>query len=484
MHAINICYSIIFLPLITSLFCQIFSEKILPFSIALITCITIFAALLFIYPTIQSQEIIANDFNFSKIPLALEFKIDKFAAVILLLLIFFKTIAIIFYKSDINKYLDERNNKIFYSVFLLNIFALVGIFTTNNIFNLFLFIEIFNCGFFAISSISRDKKLLKSSFEYFTLSAAASLLTLFSFLIIYLVTKEVNFDKIATQLSLISSLNSWFLWLLFGFLTIAFIIRFFPLWIFFRKIKSASAIADFLNIDTIFIKGLVGIFLTKKFMNLFFANIFFANSGFLIALLIAAIFLILYSAAQLLSQRHLRTITAYYCLNNLACIFAASILQAPQGDKAIFFYLLNFILVNLFLFIFAGFLRRNALNSSLNKIWMIEKNNFLIVLPFKFLVFFIAGAPFSLLFFANWNLMNASFALDFRLLLLITLFFNVLCQLFLATKIISAFYFKNPSSSKSLDFVGFKKYNFYMIFFWMLLATVVVASVVFGFVML
>jgi multicomponent Na+:H+ antiporter subunit D len=147
---------------------------------------------------------------------------------------------------------------------------LVGIFTTNNLLNLFLFFEIYSFSFFANLSISRETELLKLAFRYFCLNVTSSLLVLFSFFAIYLTFGETNFDKIAENLSLVSVSNLWFSALIFGLLAVAFLIKFFPFWLYFHKLKSGNLIANFLAIDALFIKTNVGIFLILKFVYFFF----------------------------------------------------------------------------------------------------------------------------------------------------------------------------------------------------------------------
>ena len=161
MGIVSNVYFIIFLPLIASLFCQIFGKKKLPFFIALATSILMLALIVKIFPSILTYKEIGNDFELSPLSIALEFKLDLLGIIFLALLVFLKIVILFFYRSDFEKMLDEKTNRIFYSVFLLRLFSLVGIFTSNNLLNLFIFFEIYAFSFFATSSISRDSELLK-----------------------------------------------------------------------------------------------------------------------------------------------------------------------------------------------------------------------------------------------------------------------------------------------------------------------------------
>lgn len=104
-------------------------------------------------------------------------------------------------------------------------------------------------------------------------------------------------------------------------------------------------------------------------------------------ILILAICLIFYSSFKLYKQKHFKPIAVYFALNNLGFIIAAIAVQTIQSLQAAFFYLLNLTLVNLFIFIFATFLKRHFSTSSIHKIFLLRQNHFLLALPLKLLIF-------------------------------------------------------------------------------------------------
>jgi formate hydrogenlyase subunit 3/multisubunit Na+/H+ antiporter MnhD subunit len=481
--ALSNIYLLIFLPLVSSLLCQLFYKKKLPFFIALFCCILTFLLAIKIAFDVFLYEKIKNDFDFSLISLALEFRLDLLGIIFILLLSFLKIVILFFYYFDIEKFLDEKNRRIFYSVYLLHLFSLIGILTTNNFLNLYLFFEIYAFSFFANLSISRDSNLLKLSFRYFCLNVASSLLILFCFLSIYLIFGESNFDKVAENFALISKSHTWFLAIIFLLLSIAFLIKFFPFWLYFEKLKNSSLIANFLVIDSLFIKTNVGIFLVLKFIYFFFGNsLIFGSFDFSSILIFLSILLIFYSAIKLYQQKHLKFIAVYFCLNNLGFILACLALQKIESLEALFFYLLNFSLVNLLIFIFGSFLKRYFSSSSINKIWLIRKHHFLLVLPLKILVFFLSAFPLTLLFSANWYLAYASFNLGFEAFLIVGIIISNLAYVSIALKLISAFFEPKIDESilqtfdKKMPILGLKKYQFYLLSFWFLILTICVAA--------
>lgn len=476
MGAISNIYLLIFLPLIASLFCQITSGKRIPFYLSAFVAFISLILALRIFPDVLVNEKISNDFYLSILSLALEFKLDLLALGFFIPLLILKIIIIFFFRFDIEKSLLDSGVRNFYSVFLLHLFALSGIFTANNIFNLFLFFEIYAFSFFAISSISNETKLLKITFSYFCLSAVSSLIIIFCFFVIYLSFGEVNFDQLIILFNLAGEGEYWFIKIIFLLLAVAFVLKFFPLWLYFEKIKSTSLITGFMVIDSLFVKSLVGIFLIVKFCYLFFGTkLIFLNFGFDHLLLVFASFLIFYSSYKLYNQKHLKLICAYLSLNNLGFIIAAIALQNLESLQAMFFYLLSFCLVNLFIFLFATFLKRHFGTSAINKLWLIRETSLALTLPFKLLLFFIAAFPLSFLFFANWHLMLATMKFGFESVIFIGLILSNFIYIFISFQIVKALFFNDKKTDgdeeeiEEGEAIELQNRYFYLASFWLLI---------------
>jgi multicomponent Na+:H+ antiporter subunit D len=475
MNSLSYLYLLVFAPLISAVICQTLPLKKLAFWFTLFCSIAIFALVLALLPQVLTFKNIGNDFNLSLLSLSLEFRIDILGYFFLTLVLFLKIVILIFYHADVEKLLNAKNIKTFYAVFLINLFGLINIFTTNNLFNLFVFLEIYAFSFFAISALAKDSELLKISFRDFCLNATASLLILFSFLITYLVFKNNSFDQIITNSGLFAGSKSALPLVIMLFLAIAFLIKFFPFWLFFDKMKSANILANFLVAESMFVKGAVGMFLLLKFIYFYFGTKFlFAEFGLNYFFIIAAIILVVLSAIGVYQQKHLNSICGYLCLGNIGFVIAAIGLSTQESVRSIFFYILNFSLVNLFIFIFATFLKQHFESSSFSKIPLIKKDvNFVAILPIKLMVFFIASFPLTPLFFANWNITYASLNPGLEASILIALVAANFAYVDLALRFIDALFGAQENSTDSIEK---PKYNrFYFLAFWILLIVIVAA---------
>ena len=474
MNTISYLYLLVLAPLIFSVLCQVFSIKKSSFWLTIFCCFSLFVLMAKIFPQITTFKTIGNDFYLSLLSLSLEFRIDIVGYVFLLLVLFLKMVILLFYHSDVEQLLSDKNSKIFYSVFLINLFGLVNVFTTNNFFNLFVFLEIYAFSFFAISALSKDSELLKISFRDFCLNAAASLMILFCFLVTYLVFKKSSFDHIVTDSSMFEGHGSLLPISILVLLVVAFAIKFFPFWLFFDKMKSGNLITNFLIAESMFVKGAVGIFLLLKFIYFYFGSkLIFAGFDIHYPLIVIAIILITFSAIGVYQQKHLQSICAYLCLGSLGFVIAGIGLNTEYSLRSVFFYVMNFSLVNLFIFTFATFLKKHFDTSSISKISAIRGVGFVYLFPIRAMTFFIAAFPLTPLFFANWNLVYAGLNPGFEASILIGLVAANFAYADLAIRFIDEAF--GDSESEPLEKGKFDESQF--LSFWILL--IVIAASVF-----
>lgn len=464
MALISTIYSIIFLPLLASLLCQIFTKKNISFALTAACLFILLFLAIKISPEIFTLEKIENDFDLNPLSMALEFKLDKVSLLFLIAIILLNLIILFYYHIDIKNFLDQKNSKIFYSVYLLRVFTAIGVITSNNLLNLFLFLEIYACSFFAIFSISKDTKISALSFRYFSFNSAASLLMLFSFLIIYLVFGSLNLDII--KQNLIADKDIRFFTILASLVAIGLVIKFFPFWLYFENLKNNDLLTNFFAIDSLFIKANLGIFFAIKF-----SYLFFNDRLVLTATIFGATCLIFYSIFCLKKTKHFKLIAIYLCLINLALILICLALHTAESSRAAFFYWLNFNLVNLFIFIFATFLKRKFNTSSFDKLFLVAPYKTML-LPLKLLIIFIAAFPFTFLFYGNWYLIleNLQFDKIFLNIIIITALLTViLFMLILSLKISAKIFFpQNFTESNKLVMEPYK-YWIYTVSFWSLI---------------
>ena len=113
MNSLSYLYLLVFAPLISAVICQILPLRKLAFWFTLFCFITIFVLVSTLLPQVLTFKNIGNDFNLSLLSLSLEFRIDILGYFFLLLVLFLKIVTLIFYRSDVERLLSDKNIKTF-----------------------------------------------------------------------------------------------------------------------------------------------------------------------------------------------------------------------------------------------------------------------------------------------------------------------------------------------------------------------------------
>lgn len=437
-------YVLIILPLISSLMCFISRQKTVNYFIYLFSTIISLAIILSLGLKAVSFSKITNDFEISTISITQEFQIDIISLFFLLVISYIKLTINSLYHFSIEKHISAELNQKTYAVLLLNIFAINSILLTNNIFNLFVFCEIYIFTFLAICSSSNDQRILKSAFNYFCLSSTSSMLLLLAFTSIYLCFGEASFNKIVDNFALVSKENYWYLFLILFSISLAIILKFFPLWIFYNNIKSSNNLCDIVIIEVFFVTCLIGLYLALKFINSFFGNnLLFVKFNYDILLIILSIAIISYSSFRIVKEKHLKHIAIDLSISNLGFILMALAIQNTNSIKAMLYFIINNVFTNLALLVMAIFIKRNFKTSSIEQIYFSQKISNLISSFLKIFIPFIIGLPFTLLFFANYYLCLSLFEYNYTSIGLILVVIANFAHFKLGLNIFGVLYYKD-----------------------------------------
>lgn len=406
MKIVTLSYLLFFLPLIFAILPQFFDNKKISKAIFFAQFLPIFLISVFLLyknhgADIFQHSILNNDFS-----LGLEFSHSPISLTFLNIVIFAFFSLYIIYHDEIFANLVVKKQKSFYLNSSLNIFAIIGIFSSNNLLNLIIFIEIFFLTLFAIFSISRNKKFRHLLKDYFILHLISSLFLLFFALIIYLNFATFNLDLILQNV--INKQNEALLNSTLIIFALAIIARFFPIWLQFENLKNPNPFTKLFTNFQIFIIANIGIFLILKFNYIFFT---YKISSFVI--FFAAIFGAFYSLLKINLTKCLNEISFNFYILTICSILFSLAINNYKSLNSILFYALNFNLIIFSLAIFSNLLQKQFEDSSYDSIVSISiiqsKQSFLNSFIIKSLIFLIFLTPFSFLFYANFENFGSAF---------------------------------------------------------------------------
>jgi multicomponent Na+:H+ antiporter subunit D len=138
-------------------------------------------------------------------PWGIEFKADLLRIFILLIVISVSLWIFIYAVRDLKHELKKEVTGWYYSLFALLVGSMTGMALTNDLFNLFVLMEICAIAACAIISIKEDRECLEASFKYLILSAMGTGCFLLGVAMLYMATGYLNYSLL--QLELVETLT-------------------------------------------------------------------------------------------------------------------------------------------------------------------------------------------------------------------------------------------------------------------------------------
>ena len=133
-------------------------------------------------------------------PWGIEFKADPLRVYILLVIISISLWIFIYAVKDLKHELKKNVIGWYYTLFALLVGSMSGIALTNDLFNLFVLMEICAISACAIISIKEDRECLEASFKYLILSAMGTGCFLLGVAMLYMVTGYLNYSYLQASL--------------------------------------------------------------------------------------------------------------------------------------------------------------------------------------------------------------------------------------------------------------------------------------------
>ncbi|MBE0478771.1 hypothetical protein IBX65_06605 [Candidatus Aerophobetes bacterium] len=194
----NLVILIVIIPLIASFFCLI--DKYIPHlqlaqivSIgATLICMALLAVL---FPPIFRGDVVSYSVGGWKEPLGISLHMDGFAWISSCMSMVVALFALIF------AWAEKEHGNLFYFVFLIFIAGMQGVTLTGDIFNMFVFFEIFSIASYILIAYEGKTKSILASFNYLLISSLGMGFFLLGIVILYQHTGVLSLNDIANLMS-------------------------------------------------------------------------------------------------------------------------------------------------------------------------------------------------------------------------------------------------------------------------------------------
>jgi len=286
--------------------------------------------------------------------IGIQFLVDDFSALMTLIVLFVATLIIIYSLRDIEHEIYQEQLFSYYSLIFLLLFSMIGMIFTNDLFNMYVFMEILSLTSCGIISIKRKKENLLASFKYLMLGAIGSVSILMGIALLYMVTGHLNMLAVRETISTVWQLYPRNILISLGFILTGLGIKaaIFPLHIWLPDAHSnaptpSSALLSGLVVKVyVFAMGkilfrVIGQDIVKAILVPDYLTYFAATS-----MIMGSVFAI--------GQKDIKRLLAYSSVAQIGYIFLGIGLATEMGFSAGLFHVVSHALMKSSLFLSAG----------------------------------------------------------------------------------------------------------------------------------
>lgn len=424
-NLVNLPYCFLFVPLILSCFSALQNYKITNIFLNILSIFSILFLACYLLPDTLPNNILSNAINHNLLFIGGEYKINSINLIFIILIFLVKLLSFILFDEKIIK---TKKLNLFFSIYLINYFAICGILTSNNIFNIYLFMELYSFSLYNIMSDYNVENYNKVAFKYYNNAVLSSIFFMFFVFIVYFTFGTADIDLIKKSLPIIS--NSYLYNLSVVVFLFSILFKFFSFNFYFTGVLQAKNLSNSIFINVLFGDILLGIYILWKFLFSVFDEYLIFNVFYLKYLFyMIGSYLIIYSSYFVFKRESLMSISYTFCLIMLGYVLILLGLNNNYKDISIILFLINHCLINFLFFAIALFCVSIFKKPSNGFLYVFYKYRFIIyALILSKLLF-----PISFGFDCYWNFM-LSIVQNKEYYLFIPLIFEKIIMVFLFTK--------------------------------------------------
>lgn len=431
----------VFLPLFAAPLCIIFSRfgKVAWFiTLATVWCVAAMALTTF-SQVYHGSELLYHMGGWQA-PYGIEYRIDLLSATMLVLVSMVASVMLPYAIRSVNDEIVRERQPYFYAALLLCLSGLLGIISTNDAFNLYVFLEISSLSSYTLIAMGRDRRALAAAFQYLILGTIGATFILIGIGYLYLMTGTLNITELAERINGLEDTKP--ILVAFAFLAVGLCMKvaLYPLhmWLPNAYAYAPSVVSAFLAA----VATKIGVYAVLRFFYTMFGYDF-SFSGMHLALIFTALAIpaMIIGSTVAIFQNNLKRMLAFSSIAQVGYITLGIGLASPTGLTAALVHMINHSIIKGSLFLALGcFAIRLGQRVNLQTVRGIGRH-----MPFTSLAFVIGGLaligmPLTSGFISKWYLLSASLDHGWWLITVII----VICSLLALTyiwRVVEAIYF-------------------------------------------
>jgi multicomponent Na+:H+ antiporter subunit D len=190
----------VIIPLLGAPLCLIIRQERLVGVFALLV-----STLTFLISCGQLQQVVQNGVQVYELggwaaPWGIEYRIDYLNSYLLLIVSAMGAIVLVAAQTSIARELARNRRMLFYTAYLLCLTGLIGILSTGDAFNIFVFLEISSLSSYTLIALGNDRRALTASYQYLIMGTIGATFIIIGVGLMYMTTGTLNMYDLAARL--------------------------------------------------------------------------------------------------------------------------------------------------------------------------------------------------------------------------------------------------------------------------------------------
>ncbi|MFQ3209115.1 MAG: multicomponent Na+:H+ antiporter subunit D [Colwellia sp.] len=461
----------VIVPLMAAPICLLLKRSQLVWLFSLFASAIAFIISVLLLQQVMTSGVISYELGGWEAPWGIEYRIDQLNAFLLLIISAVSTVVLIAAQTSIEKEIPKEKHTLFYILYLLSLTGMLGIVSTGDAFNVFVFLEISSLSAYALIALGRDRRALWASYQYLIMGTIGATFILIGIGLMYQMTGTLNMQDLSQRLPEVAQTRTVFTAFAFVIVGVCLKLALFPLHLW---LPNAYAYAP--SIVTAFFAATatkVAIYLLIRFtftvFGLSFSFTTLPLQGLFLVLGLTGIFV---ASSAAIYQNNVKHVFAYSSIAQVGYIIVGFSTSTITGLTATLLHLFNHALMKSAIFLALGAVVYRLGNVQLSSFNGLGRQMPLTIAAIVIGGLSLIGVPLTVGFVSKWYLLTALLEKGWWPVAILILLGSLLAVIYV-WRIVEAAYFKKPLAGS----IPVKEAPlFFLIPIWLLIA----ANIYFG----
>lgn len=402
----NLPVILVLLPLMLAPVCAVLQSRSIAWLVTLVATILCFAISITLLGAVYGHGILHYPMGGWSAPFGIEYRIDYLTSYFLVLITLIAVFTAFYGYQSVEEDINKRKHGLFYAVFLLCLGGLLGMVLTNDVFNIYVFLEISSLATYVLIAMGKDRRALVSSVEYLILGSVGATFILVGIGLLYMMTGTLNISDLSQKMPMVEHTGPIKAALAFFGVGLLLKIAVFPLhlWLVNGYTNAPSFVVSFLSA----VATKVGIYvLIRVTYSLFGSQFSFEILPIGYILLALGVLAVFGGAMAAVFQHNIKRMLAYSSVSQIGYILMGIGLYDKLALQASLIHIFTHAVSKSALFMAVGVMALQRSGSRLADLRGIGKTMPLTSLTFVIAGLSLIGIPLTGGFISKWYLLQA-----------------------------------------------------------------------------